>query len=156
MRFDKREIKLSMSEAFTHISSDSSGHVIMLSEKFVEWAENESELFSDYAEKLIDKDDKIHISKGEFEVCETCRGLGTVVHPAIDSQGLTQEDFQEDPEFREDYFTGKYDIQCPDCNGLRVTFKPVFDEFLKELINKFENEEYQYALELARERYYGY
>jgi len=61
-----------------------------------------------------------------FEVCGTCEGKGTHVHPGVDSHGLTQSDFDEDPDFREDYFHGKYDVVCNECKGRRVV--PVPDE----------------------------
>ncbi len=53
-------------------------------------------------------------------VCYTCDGKGTTVNPAIDGNGLTQEDFDEDPDFRENYFSGVYDVQCRTCKGQRV------------------------------------
>jgi hypothetical protein len=61
-----------------------------------------------------------------FDVCETCRGKGSHVNPSIDSHGLTAEDFAEDPEFREDYVSGRYDVPCAECAGRRVV--PVVDE----------------------------
>ncbi len=56
----------------------------------------------------------------KYQVCGVCDGKGKVVNPAIDSNGLTQEDFDEDPDFRENYFSGMYDIECPHCHGKRV------------------------------------
>lgn len=61
----------------------------------------------------------------KFEVCDTCRGKGSHVNPSIDGNGLTAEDFAEDPDFREDYFSGVYDVTCHECKGLRVV--PVID-----------------------------
>lgn len=54
------------------------------------------------------------------EVCPACRGEGSHVHPSIDANGLTADDFAEDPDFAEDYFRGAYDIGCQHCRGLRV------------------------------------
>ena len=34
----------------------------------------------------------------EWEVCPTCDGRGSHVNPSIDCNGLTQEDFYEDPD----------------------------------------------------------
>ena len=62
----------------------------------------------------------------EYEVCGTCRGKGTHVNPAIDSNGLTSEDFADDPDFREEYFSGAYDQECNECHGEKVV--PVVDE----------------------------
>jgi len=61
-----------------------------------------------------------------FVVCGTCNGKGTHVNPSIDSNGLGQEDFDEDPEFAEAYFSGHYDVTCYDCGGEKVV--PEIDE----------------------------
>src|SRR6185295_13025047 len=55
-----------------------------------------------------------------FEVCDVCEGKGTHVSPLIDCDGLTAEDFAEDPDFREEYLEGKYDVTCNTCVGERV------------------------------------
>jgi hypothetical protein len=62
----------------------------------------------------------------KFEVCSICDGTGTHVNPSIDAHGLTREDFEEDPEFEEDYRSGRYDVPCYNCNGANV--EPVLDE----------------------------
>lgn len=59
-----------------------------------------------------------------YEVCPTCRGNGTHVNPAIDGNGLSQEDFAEDEDFREAYFRGDYDVTCGECGGKRVVLVP--------------------------------
>ncbi len=56
----------------------------------------------------------------KFEVCGTCQGKGSHVNPSIDSQGISQEEFEQDPDFAESYFAGNYDMQCVECKGLRV------------------------------------
>lgn len=61
-----------------------------------------------------------------FEVCWTCDGKGRHVNPSIDSNGLTAEDFAEDPDFAEEYMSGAYDVTCYGCGGRRVV--PVPDE----------------------------
>ncbi len=55
--------------------------------------------------------------KRKWIICPGCSGEGTCVNPAIDCQGLTAEDFAEDPDFAEDYFSGTYDQRCAACNG---------------------------------------
>ena len=60
-----------------------------------------------------------------WEVCDLCEGKGTHVNPSIDSNGLTAEDFDDDPDFREEYMSGRYDQQCNQCAG-RTTV-PVAD-----------------------------
>lgn len=62
----------------------------------------------------------------KYEVCPTCNGRGRHVNPDIDSQGLTREDFDQDPEFFEDYLSGLYDVDCYECGGTRVV--PEIDE----------------------------
>jgi hypothetical protein len=56
-------------------------------------------------------------------VCPVCRGNGETVNPNIDCNGLTREDFDEDPDFAEDYRSGVYDITCAACHGARVLKK---------------------------------
>ncbi len=59
-----------------------------------------------------------------YEVCPTCHGRGHHVNPSIDAHGLTSEDFAEDPDFAEAYFSGFYDETCRECNGKRVVPMP--------------------------------
>jgi hypothetical protein len=54
------------------------------------------------------------------EICELCEGRGTMVSPAIDSHGLTIQDFDDDPEFAENYRAGNYDEPCSRCSGMRI------------------------------------
>lgn len=58
--------------------------------------------------------------KVKREVCPRCDGTGTIVNPAIDGNGLSAEDFAEDPDFKEQYLSGFYDVRCPDCDGRNV------------------------------------
>jgi len=62
-----------------------------------------------------------------YDVCDTCHGTGSHVNPSIDSHGLSRDDFDEDPDFAEDYFRGVYDVSCHECHGRRVV--PVVDEY---------------------------
>ena len=64
----------------------------------------------------------------EFEVCDLCNGKGTHVNPSIDSHGLSADDFAEDPDFAESYFSGGYDVRCALCQGDRVVPVLVDDE----------------------------
>ena len=59
-----------------------------------------------------------------YEVCPRCEGRGSHVDPAIDGHGLSREDFDEDPYFEENYFSGEYDVPCHECKGLRVIYVP--------------------------------
>ena len=66
-----------------------------------------------------EKESKVS-SRGAFAVCPTCEGKGSHVNPSIDAHGLSSEDFAEDPDFAEDYFSGAYDVPCAECGGQRV------------------------------------
>lgn len=59
-----------------------------------------------------------------FEVCPRCEGRGTHTNPAIDGHGISAEEMHEDPDFAEDYMRGVYDVQCYECDGLRVVEMP--------------------------------
>lgn len=65
------------------------------------------------------------IFPANFEVCGRCRGVGSHVNPSVDGNGLSREDFEQDPGFMEDYFAGVYDVECYTCKGARVV--PVID-----------------------------
>jgi hypothetical protein len=52
-----------------------------------------------------------------WAVCSVCEGKGTHVNPSIDCDGLTAEDFADDPDFAEDYMAGTYDQTCNRCKG---------------------------------------
>jgi hypothetical protein len=56
----------------------------------------------------------------KFEVCDTCQGTGEHVNPSIDCDGLTCEDFDDDPDFAESYCSGAYNVTCYGCGGKRV------------------------------------
>jgi hypothetical protein len=59
-----------------------------------------------------------------YSVCDTCDGQGKHVNPSIDSNGITESEFAEDPDFRENYFSGMYDQTCNECGGRRVVPTP--------------------------------
>ncbi len=67
-----------------------------------------------------------------YVVCQTCEGRGSHVNPDIDRQGLSSEDFAEDPDFRDSYFDGSYDVTCYGCSGRRVVPEPVLERFTPE------------------------
>jgi hypothetical protein len=56
-----------------------------------------------------------------WSVCWTCDGNGRHVNPSIDGNGLSREDFEDDPDFAEDYRRGVYDVTCSECGGKRVS-----------------------------------
>lgn len=61
-----------------------------------------------------------------YEVCSLCGGKGTHVNPSIDAHGISADEFAEDPDFAEEYFSGAYDVACYECGGKRVV--PEIDE----------------------------
>lgn len=94
-----------------------------------------------------------------FEVCPTCQGKGKHVNPSIDCDGLSREDFDEDPDFRELYFSGAYDVACYECDGMRVVpviVRDKLDAKTLELIDDSEQGDREYAAELAHQRRYNY
>tara|TARA_Y100000310_G_C20326317_1_gene643170 strand:- start:34 stop:483 length:450 start_codon:yes stop_codon:yes gene_type:complete len=74
-----------------------------------------------------DEDEEVSTSLPvKFEVCSLCNGRGVHTDPSIDCNGLTSDDFHDDPDFEESYFSGNYDVTCYECAGRRVV--PVLDE----------------------------
>lgn len=53
----------------------------------------------------------------KWVICPACGGDGSHVNPNIDANGLTAEDFAEDPDFADDYMSGVYDVRCSVCSG---------------------------------------
>lgn len=51
---------------------------------------------------------------GRYEICERCRGEGKHTNPAIDGNGITASEWEQDwdEESREAYFAGRYDVRC--------------------------------------------
>ena len=48
----------------------------------------------------------------KWAICSRCDGHAKHVNPNVDGHGISQEEFDEDPDFRENYFSGVYDIGC--------------------------------------------
>lgn len=97
----------------------------------------------------------------KYEVCDGCGGQGTIVNPNIDSHGISPAEFAEDPDFEEAYFSGAYDIACPECNGLRVV-KVVNEDILtneqRKLYEQYQEDQYNeacYKYECYQERRMG-
>jgi predicted methyltransferase len=53
-------------------------------------------------------------------VCPACDGKGYYVNPNIDGNGISPLEFDEDPEFKENYLSGLYDVRCETCQGENV------------------------------------
>jgi len=93
-----------------------------------------------------------------FDVCKSCDGRGSYVNPNIDRNGLTSEDFDEQGEdFREDYFSGTYDVPCGECEAERVV--PVYtggSPFIAEAIAQSITDSGNYLEEQEAEMRYMY
>ena len=57
----------------------------------------------------------------EWAVCGTCYGKGT---SSLYLGSFSTEQLWEDPEFAEEYMSGRYDKPCPECGG-RTTVRQV-------------------------------
>jgi len=89
----------------------------------------------------------------KYEVCPRCEGKGTHSNPSIDGNGITSSEMDEMGEdFRDDYFSGTYDVRCYQCKGERVILVP--DPAYNSPLDMKAYEEYQYEKDDAwREQY---
>lgn len=90
----------------------------------------------------------------KYIICENCRGKGTTVNPSIDGNGLSQEDFDEDPDFREDYMQGKYDVHCACCDGSGKILVPE-EKQDQDILNSIMQDYYNSEKESRAERMMG-
>jgi hypothetical protein len=60
----------------------------------------------------------------QFVVCDECRGKGSHLVEGMRGAVYTWRDFEEDPDFRNDYFGGAYDVPCETCHGERLVTVP--------------------------------
>lgn len=100
-----------------------------------------------------------HTLPAKFVVCDCCKGRGTHVNPSVDGNGISAEEFAEDPDFKESYLAGHYDVTCQKCGGLRVV--AVLDEErcsaqILKAYYKQQEEEARYQAECASERRWEY
>ena len=90
-----------------------------------------------------------------YQVCDGCGGTGRVTNPSIDCGGLSAEDFAQDPEFAEDYFSGAYDQPCGRCRGEKVTVDPTailqHHPGVGKGIRSWEQDQAEFAAERAAE-----
>lgn len=101
-----------------------------------EWLEYVEDRFSD-GERSDLAEGVVVASR--FVACETCSGYGKVVDPNIDCGGISDDDFSRDPDFKQDYLDGRYDVTCPKCSGDRVVAKIQLSE-CNELVRRVWNE----------------
>lgn len=91
---------------------------------------------------------------GRNAVCRRCDGTGSHTNPAIDEHGISPSEFEEDPDFREAYFSGVYDVRCEDCRGERVVPEIVVDRLPKALRARVEATLDMFADERAERAHY--
>ena len=91
---------------------------------------------------VLDDEDNEVVLPSKCEVCPRCRGTGVHDHPAFENGRITQEQFEEDPDFKADYLKGRYDVPCSECKGLRVVAVPdiaqLSDDQKRWLQNKYD------------------
>ena len=89
-------------------------------------------------------------------VCWKCKGKGKHVNPAVDGNGLSREDLDEDPDFRDGYFSGSFDITCTECKGKNVLLV-VDEERLnpteKVIYDKWSDQEYDRQARESEDRH---
>jgi DnaJ-class molecular chaperone len=92
-----------------------------------------------------------------WEICDACRGNGTTTrHIECDGGGFTASEWAEacyeDPDFREDYFSGVYDRACDECRGSGKV-QVVDEDALSEEDRKAWDEQEQAEREIEAERW---
>lgn len=99
----------------------------------------------DYCEDMGKLEEPVPIAiPVQMEVCPTCDGRGKYVNPDIDRHGLGREDFDEDPGFAADYFSGTFDVQCEHCQGNNVVPWPINQDHQKMVDEYLEGMEMEY------------
>jgi len=70
---------------------------------------------------VYDEDESYETTAPGYRVvCPRCGGSGTHDHPAF-SNGITGSEWAEwEPEERENYMNGTYDVPCEECHGRNV------------------------------------
>lgn len=93
-----------------------------------------------------------------YEVCPRCYGEGVHDHPAF-SNGISQDQFDEDPDFEEAYHQGVYDVRCEECDGKRVVLVANEDVMTSEQLSAYRsamNDLYEERLEREAQLRWGY
>lgn len=104
---------------------------------------------------MIDVEEE-HELPAEWVICNRCRGNGTHVNPSIDSHGITQEEFDEDPDFEEAYFDGSYDIACEErCRDGKVLViaRERLTPAQKQLVDRYDEVQADNASDAAADRH---
>lgn len=71
-------------------------------------------------------------------VCPTCDGEGTTLCDPLRGVAFSPEQMHDDPDFRENYFGGAYDVACDQCSGNKIVLEadPEFFNALPETIRE--------------------
>ena len=135
---------------------------------YEQWLENEEydpeqeeKSYEQWLAKMnVDQNKKVRCTS-KYEPCQDCNGAGRMVNPSIDCGGIPMQDFYEDPDFAEDYYSGTYDVTCSTCNGSGEqllleydTENPLYNWCCQRLSDYYEAQ-YEYAREVAAERRWG-
>lgn len=99
---------------------------------------------------VLDENDEEMSLPCHFVVCDRCNGTGVHDNQAF-SNGISSEDFNEDPDFREQYMRGDYDVPCTECDGNRVVSAPDRERLNAEQLTALESH-YRGLAEAAAER----
>lgn len=106
---------------------------------------------------LLEDDDGLEetlVLQGRYAICDTCRGKGTHVNPAIDCDGFEPEG----PDDMEMYMSGVYDVPCNGCDGSGKILEPDADANKKEDLDRYYSwvrDQWEFANERAQERRMG-
>jgi len=112
------------------------------------------ELIDDHVELVL---------PAEWVVCHDCQGRGSTYlgWHSREQPAFTEEDMHEEgPDFMEDYISGRYDRQCPECKGRTTTLEISWDSLdekdpmIKAYMDHLEQEDY-YEAECEAERRMG-
>lgn len=122
---------------------------------------DEDDLTEDTTVPLADR--PLFVVPARREVCGSCEGTGTTTrHIECDGGGFTSSEWAEmcdgDPDFAEDYLSGRYDRPCDECNGANVVPVPDLkddDPKMAYLYAQAREEAAIRAEEAAERRYFG-
>jgi hypothetical protein len=94
---------------------------------------------------MVDDNDVEHELPGTWEICGRCCGEGKHVNPGVDGDGISQEEFDHDPDFEEAYFSGVYDVTCEECDGAGKHVVPDFKSWPVDLAKLYKEQIKQQA-----------
>jgi len=118
------------------------------------------EFNEDFFEDLVDhgifseEDSCRQEYSGTWQICSMCQGSGTVVNPSIDAGGITDWDDWHDDE-QDLYFSGRYDVHCPECRGSGKVLSPKFPEDIQSILDEWDEDAALSARERASELSFG-